>query len=57
MIPLELLHMFDPAELEVLVCGSDDINVEFLKSVTEYDGVSATDPHIVMFWYVQHWFF
>lgn len=45
--------MFSWAEVETLVCGSDDIDVEFLKSVTEYDGVSATDAHIVMFWCVR----
>jgi hypothetical protein len=51
-LPLELFHLFDADELQSLVCGSSDVNVAFLKSVTEYDGVSPTDPHILMFWCV-----
>ncbi len=49
-LPLELFHLFDAEELQSLVCGSADVNVNFLKSVTEYDGVTPTDPHVVMFW-------
>lgn len=51
-LPLELFHLFDAEELQSLVCGSADVNVNFLKSVTEYDGVTPTDPHVVMFWEV-----
>jgi len=51
-LPLEVLHLFDSAEVETLITGSDDVNVDFLKSVTEYDGVSPTAPHILLFWEV-----
>jgi hypothetical protein len=49
-LPLELFQLFDSGELETLFCGTDDVSVDFLRSVTEYDGVSPTDPHIIMFW-------
>ena len=51
-LPVELLYLFDSEEVETLICGSSDVSVSFLKSVTEYDGVSPTDPHILMFWCV-----
>lgn len=49
-LPLELFQLFDSAELETLFCGTDDVSVDFLRSVTEYEGVAPTDPHITMFW-------
>ena len=52
MLPIELFELFDAHELETLVCGNHDLNVDFLKSVTEYDGVAPTDKQIVMFWSV-----
>ncbi len=51
-LPVELLYLFDAEEVETLICGSSDVSVSFLKSVTEYDGVSPSEPHIQMFWYV-----
>lgn len=51
-IPLTALSLFTWNELEVLVCGSPDIDVEVLKEHTSYSGYSATDDTIVNFWTV-----
>ena len=37
-IPLPLLSLFTGPELEVLVCGSAEIPLPLLKSVTTYKG-------------------
>ena len=38
--------MLRPEEVEMLVCGSPDINMCELKKVTVYDGYQPTDPTI-----------
>jgi hypothetical protein len=53
MLPFELITLFKSSELENLVCGSPDIDVELLKEKTIYLGdVRETDKHIVIFWEV-----
>ena len=52
-IPLPLLSLFTGTELEAMVCGSPDIPLTLLKSVTTYKGI---EPHCALvrwFWEVM----
>ncbi|CDS36524.1 neural cell expressed developmentally [Echinococcus multilocularis] len=50
-IPLETLQLFDANELELLMCGLQDINVHDWKANTLYKGeYHANHPVIVNFW-------
>ncbi|XP_028827058.1 probable E3 ubiquitin-protein ligase HECTD4 isoform X2 [Denticeps clupeoides] len=50
-IPLQLLTMFSPLEVELRTCGLPYINLEFLKAHTMYQvGLMETDQHIELFW-------
>ncbi|XP_013421867.1 probable E3 ubiquitin-protein ligase HECTD2 [Lingula anatina] len=44
------LIMLRPEEVEMLVCGSPELNMEDLKKVTTYDGYTASDTTIKVFW-------
>lgn len=44
--------MFDAQELELLISGLPDIDLEDLRAHTEYTGFKATDPIIQHFWSV-----
>ena len=47
------LTLFTPEELELLVCGEPELDVEALRRVTKYDGgFSAGHPAVVAFWSV-----
>uniref|UniRef100_A0A3P9LU10 HECT domain-containing protein n=1 Tax=Oryzias latipes TaxID=8090 RepID=A0A3P9LU10_ORYLA len=50
-IPLQLLTMLSPLEIELRTCGLPYINLEFLKAHTMYQvGLMETDQHIEFFW-------
>uniref|UniRef100_A0A6Q2ZID3 HECT domain-containing protein n=1 Tax=Esox lucius TaxID=8010 RepID=A0A6Q2ZID3_ESOLU len=50
-IPLQLLTMLSPQEVELRTCGLPYINLEFLKAHTMYQvGLMETDQHIEFFW-------
>jgi len=49
-LPTELFPLFTDNELETMICGSKDMDVEMLQKCTEYSGVSSDAPHIVAFW-------
>ncbi|XP_066465637.1 probable E3 ubiquitin-protein ligase HECTD4 [Tiliqua scincoides] len=50
-IPLQLLTMLTPLEMELRTCGLPFINLEFLKAHTMYQvGLMETDQHIEFFW-------
>ncbi|XP_041692213.2 probable E3 ubiquitin-protein ligase HECTD4 isoform X1 [Coregonus clupeaformis] len=50
-IPLQLLTMLSPLEVELRTCGLPYINLEFLKAHTMYQvGLMETDQHIEFFW-------
>jgi len=51
-VPMNLLYMFSWKQVETLVCGAADINVDVLKGNTAYDGLSDSSPQIQMFWEV-----
>lgn len=50
-VPAAVLPLLTWSELEVTVCGREEIDVELLKSNTEYDDdVSPEDEHIKWMW-------
>lgn len=51
-VPVEHFALFSADELEVLVCGTRGLDVELLKSVTEFEGLSSQDEHVQWFWQV-----
>jgi len=51
-VPMHLIYLFSWKQVETLVCGAADINVDVLKGNTVYDGLNETSPQIVMFWEV-----
>lgn len=51
LVPLRMLPMFTWQELEHLICGVADVDIEILQAHTKYvGGVSQTDQHIKFFW-------
>jgi hypothetical protein len=51
-VPLSLLNLFSWKQVETMVCGAPDVNVELLKNNTEYSGVDVNAPHVKFFWEV-----
>jgi len=49
-LPVEILSLLDGAELRGLMCGNEDVDVDLLKSVVEYEGYVETDEVIQCFW-------
>ena len=49
-IPADLLAIFDPRELELLIGGLAEIDIDDLEKNTEYKGYTAQDQVIVWFW-------
>lgn len=52
LIPAELICIFSPAELELLICGLPDVNVDDLRLNTVYEGYDASSTIISWFWEV-----
>jgi E3 ubiquitin-protein ligase HUWE1 len=53
MVSLDLIAIFTPRELELLISGLPDIDVHDLRQNTEYQGYRATDKEIQWFWNVM----
>ena len=50
-LPVEIFSIFSAGELELLFCGKQDVDIDLLMSVTEYDsGIKAEDAHVQYFW-------
>ena len=49
-VPSRQLVLFTWEEVSEMVCGSPQVDVELLKSVTEYSGCQAEDKHVKLFW-------
>ena len=45
-IPVPLLSLFTPYELETMVCGSPDIPLNLLKSVATYKGDTQINVYV-----------
>lgn len=56
LIPVPLLHVFTGPEIETMVCGSHEISIELLKSVTTYKGIEPHAPLVKWFWEVMESF-
>ncbi|KAK2376185.1 E3 ubiquitin-protein ligase UPL1 [Trifolium repens] len=52
LIPRELISIFNDKELELLISGLPDIDLDDLRANTEYSGYSAASPVIQWFWEV-----
>ena len=52
MIRPELVSIFTPSELELLISGLPEIDVEDLRKNTEYRGYTVDSPCIQWFWQV-----
>jgi len=52
-VPAAILPILTWEELQLHICGRQEINIDLLESNTEYDDdVSPKDPHIQCFWRV-----
>lgn len=49
-MPAELISIFDEQELELLISGLPDIDVDDWKNNTEYHNYSASSAQIQWFW-------
>ncbi|KAM0721098.1 hypothetical protein Q7P37_003384 [Cladosporium fusiforme] len=49
-VPAELVSIFNEQELELLISGLPDIDVDDWKNTTEYHNYQATSPQIQWFW-------
>ncbi|RPD73800.1 hypothetical protein L226DRAFT_488466 [Lentinus tigrinus ALCF2SS1-7] len=49
-IPKDLVSIFNEQELELLISGTPDIDVDEWRSATEYNGYTSSDPVIVWWW-------
>uniref|UniRef100_A0A7N0UIS5 HECT-type E3 ubiquitin transferase n=1 Tax=Kalanchoe fedtschenkoi TaxID=63787 RepID=A0A7N0UIS5_KALFE len=56
LIPRELISIFNDKELELLISGLPDIDLDDMRANTEYSGYSAASPVIQWFWEVAHSF-
>jgi E3 ubiquitin-protein ligase HUWE1 len=45
-----LISIFDAQELELLISGLPEIDLDDLRSHTDYHGYKSTDPAITSFW-------
>ena len=50
LVPPELVSIFDAQELELLISGLPDIDLDDLRGHTDYHGYKASDPSINWFW-------
>ncbi|KAI8977596.1 hypothetical protein BDF20DRAFT_875679 [Mycotypha africana] len=49
-IPRDLIQIFNEQELELLISGLPDIDIEDWKANTEYEGYTLSSPQIQWFW-------
>ena len=49
-VPPKLVSIFDEAELELLISGVPDIDIDDMQNNTDYHGYTATSPQIGWFW-------
>jgi len=49
-LPVEILSILDGVELRSLICGIEDVDVDLLKSIVEYEGYEETDEVVNAFW-------
>jgi len=50
LVPPELISIFSPTELELLICGLPDVDIDELEANTDYHQFKKSDESIVWFW-------
>jgi len=50
LVPPELITIFSPTELELLICGLPDVDLDDLYANTEYNGYQPADKFMQWFW-------
>jgi len=50
LVPPELISIFDAQELELLISGLPDIDLDDLRAHTDYHSYRCADPEITYFW-------
>jgi E3 ubiquitin-protein ligase HUWE1 len=50
LVPAELISIFSPTELELLISGLPDIDIDDLRMNTDYHQYRSSEPYIVWFW-------
>ena len=50
LVPPELITLFSPTELELLICGLPDIDLDDLRANTEYQGFQPADASVQHLW-------
>jgi E3 ubiquitin-protein ligase HUWE1 len=56
LVPAELISIFDAQELELLISGLPDIDLDDLRAHTDYSGYKCSDLQITWFWNVLRGF-
>ena len=51
-VPIQLLNLLTPLDLELLICGRNSIDVDLLRRHTKLSGVDPSAPHLEYFWQV-----
>ncbi|KIJ39919.1 hypothetical protein M422DRAFT_257242 [Sphaerobolus stellatus SS14] len=49
-IPKDLISIFNEKEVELLISGTPDIDIDEWRAATEYNGYTSSDPVIVWWW-------
>ena len=49
-IPKELISIFNEQEVELLISGTPDIDIDEWRAATDYNGYNPSDPAIVWWW-------
>ena len=56
LVPPELISIFDAQELELLISGLPNVDIDDLRAHTEYHGYKQTDKQIDFFWSILNSF-
>ncbi|KAK4796818.1 hypothetical protein SAY86_029144 [Trapa natans] len=56
LIPWELISIFNDKELELLISGLPEIDLDDMRANTKYSGYSAASPVVQWFWEVVQYF-
>jgi hypothetical protein len=56
-VPIQLLTLFTPNELEQMICGRREISIDLLKANTRYRApINSSDAHVQLLWKVLNSF-
>ena len=55
-LPADIISFFEPIELELLICGLPDIDINDMREHTTYSEYESTDNEIIWFWEIVETF-